>query len=892
LGEVRLTIIAEDRTGQTLAQLRGRLADVESSANRSGRAFDEVGRSLADGANQAERVMSMMTRLDLVQITLEQSTERVLAAQVRLNEAQREHGHASEEARRASYDLERAQEDLHKANLRAELSMGLVAAQSLQLTATSLPALRSGLLALAAAETAAAAGAALLNITLTAGVAAIGIVAGILAVKSALDGLDESAESAAAGLGDLKDIGADSFVDTAHKSIEALREQFDLEDQERAAKAANDQQWFAQRRAALQAEIDAEQAILERASNNRMDVLRAEREITERNLKADVDRLRDLRGIQFPDDMAESAAKNLARAGGELGQAAENVLASLARLGRIDDELAGLAVFQLTADEAKALSDSIQANESDLKRLSAVAQDANEEAGEAALKAAEATRSAWEQALDDVGGNLQNFGSGVLQQLQAAGGGLGDLARHVLVAREAEESLLRQAAATAGGLVQQGTVTRRKGETTAELVQRLKEFHGVEGDLSGIVTDSTKSINLQTGEIEQYVQAAQQAVDVWKQAQGGPPGGGVNAPRTLPGYGGTGPQAPVTVGPGGVPVPAGGLGLGGRWPWEMAGAAPAAPTADGAPVNVVSERFVIEGSSQYKEITYSNGSRTRRRVGQDMPEATGWFLPSGEQRHMESLAMTQAGVDTTAIARGVYAPTGQGFQAGGVVGAQDMLGYGSRTVIREGRGSTGLEELDRELQEALMRRPEAMVEPAVKRYFDLLQAALRGGTVHPATVHTLRGRALPFFKAATGFEGVVSQPTLFVAGEAGPERVSILPGGGMPRQLLDVVLKGAGQQSQVDREREQRLLLEGALPAPRSAPARGPRAGAPTGGREEARQVSVSIGPITQHIVIHGQADEGEVRRNMRASLQEAVEGLDLSALDTGSRRRGSMVSF
>jgi hypothetical protein len=30
----------------------------------------------------------------------------------------------------------------------------------------------------------------------------------------------------------------------------------------------------------------------------------------------------------------------------------------------------------------------------------------------------------------------------------------------------------------------------------------------------------------------------------------------------------------------------------------------------------------------------------------------------------------------------------------------------------------------------------------------------------------------------------------------------------------------------------------------------------------------------------------------MRASLQEAVEGLDLSALDTGSRRRGSMVSF
>jgi len=43
---------------------------------------------------------------------------------------------------------------------------------------------------------------------------------------------------------------------------------------------------------------------------------------------------------------------------------------------------------------------------------------------------------------------------------------------------------------------------------------------------------------------------------------------------------------------------------------------------------------------------------------------------------------------------------------------------------------------------------------------------------------TLPTVTLPAIAAATGFQGVVNQPTLFLAGEAGKEHVSITPGGG------------------------------------------------------------------------------------------------------------------
>lgn len=231
MGEVRIEIEAEDESEDVLQGAKENLEDLRVSTNSAGEAFSTFATETARAASAIEHSVSLMTRLDIMQLTVQQSAERAAEAQERYNEAVTEFGQGSEQAQTAARDMERAQVELEKANKKAELSLGLVAAQSLTMAA-QIPAAVTGLAALATAElSAATAGAALAN-TLTLGAATIGIVAGVTAVSMAFKGLTHEADSAriaitnvgkaAEAQKELMELTA--AIETLEKRLKALRE--------------------------------------------------------------------------------------------------------------------------------------------------------------------------------------------------------------------------------------------------------------------------------------------------------------------------------------------------------------------------------------------------------------------------------------------------------------------------------------------------------------------------------------------------------------------------------------------------------------------------------------------------------------------------------------------
>lgn len=60
----------------------------------------------------------------------------------------------------------------------------------------------------------------------------------------------------------------------------------------------------------------------------------------------------------------------------------------------------------------------------------------------------------------------------------------------------------------------------------------------------------------------------------------------------------------------------------------------------------------------------------------------------------------------------------------------------------------------------------------------LRQSSISMLSFSPGTFSPISSIATPAIKAATGFDGMVNRPTMFLAGEAGPEQVSITPNGG------------------------------------------------------------------------------------------------------------------
>lgn len=129
--EVNIKVDAIDESEEALdsasKNVKGLGETAEQAGKRAKGGFDDAGLSLQGLTRGIERGYGIMTRLDLTQISLTQSSERVAQAQERYTRAIAENGAASQEAVQANRELESAQAALEKTQLRARLSYVMVA---------------------------------------------------------------------------------------------------------------------------------------------------------------------------------------------------------------------------------------------------------------------------------------------------------------------------------------------------------------------------------------------------------------------------------------------------------------------------------------------------------------------------------------------------------------------------------------------------------------------------------------------------------------------------------------------------------------------------------------------------------------------------------------------
>lgn len=507
---VGIDIEAEDDSGPVFDDAGKRIDELGKKADDAAsgglKAFADA---TVDGARGVERAMSMMTRLDLVQITLEQSADRVAAAQDNYNQALAEFGEGSAQATAAGNQLEAALVAQEKAALRANLSFGLVGVQALQMSVTAIPALRTALVSLTAAQTASAGAAALLNITLTAGVAAISITAGILAVKAAMDGMATSTDAAAAAVGRFNGAGDDAAT---QKAIDAAQQRVATADMEYQHRQEVERLMATGTVESINTEMEARRArrdeLVQLLDQDNTAFLAAE----QRRLESD---------RRFLDDMQRGLARGPAE-----GVDADRWAASMEGvIARTEAKIAGreslLADAILTPERAQEIHSEIQILNRDLEAFGAINQ-----------RLATATSSAYRSVGIDITRFSQEFQEGLL----AAAGVSQEFIATMRPLVTAEQLLAASSGETREALLEQLEVTARKGETTEDLAKRLGLTADEEARLreegrlttEGIISqeEATRSLAASTGELAGNLTRAGTVLN-----------GGGNLP-TLPGWAG------------------------------------------------------------------------------------------------------------------------------------------------------------------------------------------------------------------------------------------------------------------------------------------------------------------------------------------------------------------
>lgn len=183
--DVKLEITAEDRSGPAFDSANRRIRETSQRAREGAQSYESFARGLTAASNAVQRGMSLMTRLDLTQLTLEAATNRAADAQTKLTAATKEFGAGSPQAIAASRELESANSNLEKTNLRAKLSYALVTGDLL-IMAAKVPILTAQLRTYTLAQTGATAAALRFATTLGTVAAAAGLA---IAGKSLVDNL-------------------------------------------------------------------------------------------------------------------------------------------------------------------------------------------------------------------------------------------------------------------------------------------------------------------------------------------------------------------------------------------------------------------------------------------------------------------------------------------------------------------------------------------------------------------------------------------------------------------------------------------------------------------------------------------------------------------------------
>lgn len=191
--EVRITVTADDKSAVVLQGTGRNIETIGKSAAASGRGLESMSRAAVGVSNAVERGYAVMTRLDLVQITLQQSAERVAQAQRNYTQAVSEFGPQSQQAIEANRQLAKAQQDAEKANTRARLSYVLVAGDIVALAAKA-PAAATAIAGLGTSARTAAAGMTALEVAGGAALTTLGAVGAVLIAVAAFKTYTDQAE--------------------------------------------------------------------------------------------------------------------------------------------------------------------------------------------------------------------------------------------------------------------------------------------------------------------------------------------------------------------------------------------------------------------------------------------------------------------------------------------------------------------------------------------------------------------------------------------------------------------------------------------------------------------------------------------------------------------------
>lgn len=196
MAKVQITIEAVDDSQATLEGVGAEIEKLAKKGSAATQSLDQLSRSGRGLTSAMGSAMGMMTQLQLVEITVSHASDRVRVAQERYTRALKEFGPGTEEAVTAQRELASATDALDKAQIRAKGSAVLIGLQVGSMV-LQLPAAIRSVAALAATLRAAAVSGGLMNITLTSGVAALGIVAGIALFTLAVNKMTSATEDGA-----------------------------------------------------------------------------------------------------------------------------------------------------------------------------------------------------------------------------------------------------------------------------------------------------------------------------------------------------------------------------------------------------------------------------------------------------------------------------------------------------------------------------------------------------------------------------------------------------------------------------------------------------------------------------------------------------------------------
>lgn len=405
-----------------------------------------LSQSLAKMATTAQRQIesgfSIMTRLDLVQITVEQSAKRVADAQEKYNQALREFGPHSEQAIAANKELTNATEAQEKAQLRARLTYVLIAGDVVALTA-QMPKLVTQVRALTAAQTATAAS----------GVAMAGSL-GALTV-----GLAGVASLAYVGSLAWKGYAADQekATDTAEGLVAEIER---LQGVAKAAAADPGQNMFGDYGANKAAQAEARIA-----------------ELRERQRSGWIALSEDFFGAERRKADIAAGSESAIRA--ELDKTLASMQATAAQMGTAADR----GEFDALGRKWQALSADAQGYEKQLDAITSKQESELSTSLTQGLRGMGITVAAFSQAFQD---DLL-IAAGVSEEFVAKMRPLVDV-----------EEMLKNAAGEAGAALRaQAEITAKKDETTADFIARLRELGFTEDEIKNRVDATGRSLRSQ-----------------------------------------------------------------------------------------------------------------------------------------------------------------------------------------------------------------------------------------------------------------------------------------------------------------------------------------------------------------------------------------------------------